>query len=158
MFTAQQMIHYQACGCAQLICDCACFVIPVREPCRQLQSGIMYKCLESRTSKISFLHLHYSHRISAHPTKLLAICQLLQIFRTRTCLSIPQSKNCSSATSNPSSLPFLFRSLANSFTKAIHSHCFTLSSSLRDLSKRTDSTAHRHPFGLPNHPQIKKAC
>ena len=146
------MIHYQICRCAQVLRNHACFVILVREPCTHLEGDIMYKFLESRTSKVSHSHLHHFYRILAHTTKLSAICQPLQLFQTRTCLPIPRSKNCSSATSNPSSLPLLSRTTANSFTKAVFSQSCTISTSLRNLSKGTDSTTHCHPSGLPNQP------
>lgn len=139
-----------------MLCNCTRFVILLREPCRHLQGEIMYKCLKTRTSKVSHSHLHLFYCISAHSTKLLATCQPLQVIRTGTCLPIPQSKNCSSATSNPSSLPFLSRTTANIVTKGVFSPSSTISPSLRDLSKRTDSTTHSYPYGLPNQSQIQK--
>ena len=60
-----------------MLCNCSRFVILLREPCRHLQGDIMYKCLESRTDRVTLSHFHYFQRISTH---LFRSFQPLQVF------------------------------------------------------------------------------
>ena len=74
------MVCHRANQYVGMVCHGAMFVVRAREPSRHLQGDIMYKCLESRTSKVSLSRLHYFYHIPTHLTKLLAIFSPFKYF------------------------------------------------------------------------------